>query len=443
MRNMWPTILLLAAWPLGQAGAETLNFKQCTEAALSQNPDMAISRAQIEQAEAAVREAKGNRMPRLNLSLTASRTNDALNVFGTKLTQRRVVADDMAPSFLNNAPAVNNFNSRIELLIPVYNGGQVESYVHQAQAYTRAAQSGDRVARQKLVKQVLMAYQGVHTARAYIKVASEGQAAAEESVRITEKLHKQGMAVKSDILSARVNLEDMRIKLIEARNAESTALDQLKLLMGRPLSTPLNVADPVSPALMPGDDAALRKQAAETHPGLRALREQVDAARAAVEAARAGKSPQFNVSLRQEWNDRTLGFNSNAYMMAGVLSWNAFDGGTLQAGIDRAEARRNELAAKLRQTEDGIGFQTTDARRKALEAEERAAVRQLSVEQAEEARRLVKMRYENGVAPLIELLSAQAQLDKARADLVAARYDLAVTRTELRLAVGVLEPEQI
>lgn len=443
MRNTWPAILLLAAWPLGQASAETLNFKQCTEAALSQNPDMAISRAQIDQAGAAVREAKGNRMPRLNLSLTASRTNDALNVFGTKLTQRRVVDADMAPSFLNNAPAVSNFNSRIELLIPVYNGGQVESYVRQAQAYTRAAQSGDRVARQKLVKQVLMAYQGVHTARAYIKVAGEGRAAAEESVRIAEKLHKQGMAVKSDVLSARLSLEDMRIKLIEARNAEATALDQLKLLIGRPLSAPLGVGDPVSPALMPGDDATLRKQAAETHPGLRALREQVDAARAAVEAARAGKSPQFNVSLRQEWNDRALGFESNAYMMAGVLSWNAFDGGTLQAGVDRAEARRTELAAKLRQTEDGIAFQATDARRKALEAEERATARQLSVEQAEEAQRLVKMRYENGVAPLIELLSAQTQLDKARADLVAARYDLAVTRTELKLAVGVLEPEQI
>ena len=443
MRNMWSAILLLAAWPLGHAGAETLNFKQCTEAALSQNPDMAISRAQIEQAEAGVREAKGNRMPRLNLSLTASRTNDALNVFGTKLTQRRVLPSDMADPTLNNPSPINNFNSRIELLIPVYNGGQVESYVRQAQAFTRAAQSGDRVARQKLVKQVLMAYQGVHTARAYIKVASEGQAAAEESVRITEKLHKQGMAVKSDILSARVSLEDMRIKLIEARNTEATALDQLNLLMGRPLGTPLNVADPVSPTLMSGDDAALRKQAAETHPGLRALREQVDAARAAVEAARAGKSPQFNVSLRQEWNDRTLGFDSNATLMAGVLSWNAFDGGTLQAGVDRAEARRSELAAKLRQAESGISFQATDARRRALEAEERVAVRQLSVEQAEEARRLVKMRYENGVAPLIELLSAQAQLDKTRADLVAARYDLAVTRAELRLAVGVLEPEQI
>jgi outer membrane protein TolC len=71
-----------AAW------AETLSFNQCVELALNQNPDLAISRAQIEQAEAATRQAEGNWMPRLNLSVTATHTNDALNVFGMKLSQR-------------------------------------------------------------------------------------------------------------------------------------------------------------------------------------------------------------------------------------------------------------------------------------------------------------------------------------------------------------------
>jgi outer membrane protein len=103
---------------------------------------------------------------------------------------------------LNDPDAVNNFNTRIELLVPVYNGGMVQSYVDTAKAYVRAAQSGDQVARQQLAKHVLMAYEGVHTARAYIKLANEAKVAAEEYVRISEKLHKQGMVVKSDVLSA-------------------------------------------------------------------------------------------------------------------------------------------------------------------------------------------------------------------------------------------------
>jgi outer membrane protein TolC len=60
-----------------------------------------------------------------------------------------------------------------------------------------------------------------------------------------------------------------------------------------------------------------------------------------------------------------------------------------------------------------------------------------------EAQRLVKKRYENGIATLVELLAAQTQLDKANADLVAEQYELAINRAELRRAAGVLTTDQL
>lgn len=451
-------LLLPVALVVVPAGvlAETLDFDKAVELALNQNPDILVSRAQIEQAEAAMRQAEGSGKPRINLSVTATHTNDALNAFGLKLSQRNATFNDfgageftgpaalgVAPRNLNHPGAVSNLNPRVELLIPVYNGGMVKSYVEQAQAYVRAAQSGDLMARQQLIKHVLMAYQGVHTARAYIKVAEQGKVAAEEYVRITEKLHKQGMAVKSDVLTARVNLEEVKLKLLEAKNAEAAALDQLRLLLGKPLSEPVDVGAPVLPTLLAGSDADLRRQALDVHAGLRALRNQIQAAGAAVEAARAGFKPQFNVMLRGDVNDKDLGFGAASYTAAGVLSWAAFDGGVTRAAVDRAEAQRSELAAKLRQAEEGVAYQVGDARRKAMEAEEKIVAREIAVEQAAEAQRLVQKRYESGLGTLIELLSAQAQLDRARADLVAARYDLAVSRAELKRAVGVLSAEQL
>jgi outer membrane protein TolC len=447
--------LLLAA---AHGHSQTLEFKQCVDLALNQNPELAVTRAQIAQAEAAVRQASGNRLPRLNLSLTASRSNDALNAFGMKLSQRLATFGDfgagefnpadpnvlaIAPEGLNYPDPVNNFNSRVELLVPVYNGGMVQSYVDTARAHVKAAQSGDRMARQQIVKHVLMAYQGVHTARAYIKVAEEGRKAAEEYLRITERLHAQGMAVKSDVLAARVNLVEVKTRLSEARNAEAAALDQLHLLLGKPLGEPLDVGAPVAPTLLSGVEADLRREALGKNPGLDALRQQLEAAGGQVRAAQAGSLPQFNIMLRQDWNDDTLGFDASSYTAAGVLSWTAFDGGTTQAAVDRAEAGRSELVAKLRQAEEGVGYQVTEARRKSLEAEEKIAARDIAVSQAEEAARLVMKRYDNGLATLIELFAAQAQLDKARADRVAAGYDLAVQRTELKRAVGVLEAEQL
>lgn len=457
--KLWRSAFLTAIVSLAApVWADKLEYKQCVEQALAQNPDLAIARSQIEQAEAALRQAEGNKLPRVNLSLTATRSNDALNAFGMKLGQRNATFGDfgagefnplnpnvlsIAPHDLNHPDAINNFNTRIELLVPVYNGGMVQSYVDTAKSYVRAAQSGDQVARQQLAKHVLMAYQGVHTARAYIKLAAEAKLAAEEYVRISEKLHKQGMVVKSDVLSAKANLEEVKVKGLEARNAEKAALNQLALLMGKSLDDPLDVGEPVQPKLLPGTAADLRAQALNDHAGLRALRSQTEGAAALVGAARAGKKPQFNVMLRQDWNDKNLGLDASSYTVAGVLSWAAFDGGTTNAAIDRAEAQRSELAAKLRQAEEGIGYQVTDAQRKALEAEEKIAAREAVLEQAREAQRLVKKRYENGMGTLIELLGAQAQLDKANADLVAAQYELAVNRAELKRAVGVLAADTL
>ncbi len=459
-RRVLPGLLLASLVP-GWALAQTLEFKQAVEIALSQNPELGIAKAQIEQAEAAVRQAEGNRLPRVNLSLTGVHTNDALSAFGLKLGQRQATFNDfgagdflnalntggnplpIAPAGLNEPDAVTNFNPRVELLVPVYNGGMVQSYVDTAKAYVRATQSGDRHARQQLVKHVLMAYQGVHTARAYIKVTKEAELAAAEYVRITENLHKQGMAVKSDVLSAKVNLEEVRIKVTEARNAEAAALDQLHLLLGKPLEEPLDVGAQVLPGMLDGTDIELRSRARENHAGLQAMRHQADAAGAQVNVARAGKKPQFNVMVKQDWNSDSVSFDAGSYTIAGVLSWTAFDGGTSNAGIDRAEAQRGELLAKLRQAEDGVGYQVTEAKRKALEAEARIAARGVAVEQATEAQRLVKKRYENGVGTLIELLAAQAQLDKVRAEQIAAQYDLAVNRAELKRAAGVLAAEQI
>jgi len=445
------------------AQSETLDFKQCVSIALAQNPDMAVAQSQIMQAEAAARQARGNYWPKLNLSLTATRTNDALNVFGLKLSQRNATFNDfgagefiaamsgnpydalpVAPQNLNHPGSLNNYNPRIELLIPIYNGGMVGDYVKQAQDYVKAAQAGDRLAQQQLTENVLKAYQGVHAARAYVQAAQEGQAAAEEYVRITNQLLAQGMAVKSDLLTAQVNLEDVKLKVTAARNAEASALDQLHLLLGKPLSEPLDVGAPVMPAMLEGDLTTLRREALANHQGLQALRSQADSARAAVAAARASKLPQFNVMLRQDWNSKDLGSNTaSSYTAAGVLSWTAFDGGSSQAAVDRAEAQRLEITAKLDQADNGIAYKVGDAKREAEAAEDKVKARKLSLAEATEAQRLVKKRYENGLGTLIELLSAQAQLDKARADLVAADYDQAVQRGELRLAVGVLDADKL
>ncbi|MDR3390621.1 MAG: TolC family protein [Sulfuriferula sp.] len=441
------------AWS-NAAAAETLSFEQCVNTALKQNFDLSVSRSQIDQAEAGLNQAQGNRMPKLTVSLNAMGSNDALNAFGMKLSQRTATFNDfglsqytgvgsVAPDTLNYPGYTTNFNTRIEAQLPIYTGGMISSGIKQAQAYIRAARNGDEAARQRVIFQVLQAYQGVHTARAYLNVAKLGEAAASSQVATMEKLLKGGVIVKSDLLSAKVRLEDVRVQRAQAENAVSSALDQLHLLLGIPLTQPLDVGASVNVKPTVASTEELRRTAVANNPGINALRQQVEASQANVGVARAAYKPQVGLMLRQDWNDERMGFSANSYTVGGTVSWTAFDGGVTTAIVARARAAQDETAAKLAQAEAGIAYQVKDARRKANEAEQRLAARQLAREQAEEAATLVDKRYANGVATITEQLGAQAQLDKTRADVVAAEYDLAIQRASLKLALGELEFDQL
>lgn len=436
--------------------AETLDFKQAVDRALAQNPDILAATAQIGQAEAAVRQASGSRLPKVTASLNLTRSDDALSAFGLKLSQRNATFNDfgaaeftgpsalgVAPHNLNHPDPVNNFNPRLEMQLPIYTGGMIEGHGEQAKATLRAAQQGDLLARQRVTLDVLRAYEAVHTARAYVIVSRQGRDAAESYVKTTDKLLKAGVVVKSDLLSAQVHLEDAKLQQTQAENAVLQALDQLHLLLGMPLDAPLDVAAPVQVKALDGSVRAYQEEAVKSNPGLAALRSQIDAAQGGIKVARSAKYPQVGLLARADWNDANLGLDARSYTLGGQLSWQLFDGGVTDGAVARAQAGRNELAAKLQQAESGISYQLAEAWRKAAEAEQRVSARELAVSQAEEAQRIIAKRYENGVATIVELLGGQAQLDKARADVVAARYELKVQRATARLATGHLQADQL
>lgn len=458
MRRLSAVLLSAAFWFINApaAQADTLDFDQCVATALRQNPNLAASRSQLDQALAGLRQATGSRLPKVTVSVSPMRTNDALNAFGTKLSQRNATFNDfgigqfagpdslgVAPDGLNHPGSVSNLNARLEAQMPLYTGGLIEGSIEQAQAYIKAARNGDVAARQQITFHVLQAYQAVHAARAFISVAKRAETATAAHVKTIENMVKGGLVVKSDLLSAQVRLQDVRIQVLQASNAEATALDQLHILLGLPLSEALDVGAPIMPAAVPGSAADLRALALADNPQLRAMRAQSDASQANVKVARSGLYPQLGLMLRQDWNDNRNGSSGSSYTVGATLSWTLFDGNVTRAAVDRAAAGHAQQQAQVRQAESGVGLQVDEARRKAEEAEFRLAALELAVTSADAAAELVDKRYRNGATTIVELLASQAQQDKARADVVAAQYDLAVQRASLKLAIGQLEPNQL
>lgn len=456
-RNTFPNLLaILAALASQTAFSAPLTFSQCVDIALRQNPDVADSADQVQAAKAGLKQANGYQMPKLTASLIGTETNDALNAFGLKLAQRGATFNDfgagqftgpsalsVAPNNLNYPGVVHNFDTRVELDIPVYTGGMIDGGIKQAREYIAAAENGDKAARQQVIFDLLQAWEGVSAARAYLDVANQAEAASRSMLTMMQNMSKGGTVVKSDLLLAQVRLQDVLVQKTQAENAVAGALDQLHVLMGVPLDQPLEVGDEVNvtPVTTPLID--LQREAQENNPGIMALRHQAAASSASIDMARSANLPQVGLMVRQDWNDPNLGFSSNSWTVGGNVSWTAFDGGITRGKIDQAEASHNQALARLARAEAGVAMQVADARRKATEAEQRLTEREMAVSQVEEATRLVNKRYAAGVATITEQLGAQAELDKARADVVAARYDLAVQRARLKLATGQLEPDSL
>ncbi len=447
-------VVLLAVWP-AWAGAVTLDFHQAVDIALRQNPDLLSAQAQIDQAKAGVSQAQGARLPKITATVGATRTNDALNAFGMKLSQRQATFNDfganqfipgqynIAPNNLNDPGWVNNFSTRLEAQIPLYTGGKLQGYRQQAQSMLLAAQSGDQAARQQIIAHALQAYDGVYTARAFQGVAAKALEAAQSQVKTVDSLLKQGVVIKSDLLTAQVRLEDVKLQQQQAGDMEAQAMDALHVVLGMPLSEPIALGPEVMVSMPAGSPNGWIGQALENNPQIQALRHQIQAASGKVEVARSDLYPQIGALARVDTADPNLGFSAHSYTFGAQLTWNVFDGGVAREGVNQAVAQRMDMQAKLQSAENQLGMQIQDSYRKALDAQNQLKTRELAVQQTEEAARIVNKRYADGVGTLLEVQGAQAQLDKSRADLVLARNQINMQRAALRLALGQLTLESL
>ncbi|WP_407274985.1 TolC family protein [Halothiobacillus sp. DCM-1] len=447
------------------APAPGLTVAQAIEHALTQNPMMQQTRARIAEAQGAIQEADGSRLPRLDLSFGAMGSNNALNVFGMKLNQGRANFNDFGvqqffseagptfgnlagasatpPDALNHPGWYRNFQTTLKLSVPIYNGGKIRALRDQAQALLLAAQSGDQAARQQLIMQVVQAYAGIDAANAFVRVTEQAVEAARSYRDLSKKLFTQGVVSKSDLLTAEVNLGDVKLRHQQALDQRANAMDGLRIVTGMTDGEPFQINQQIAIAPIDLTLAQARDEALRNNPQLAAIGQQIDAAQAGVTAARSVYKPQFNLMAQQDWNSYNLGLRNDSYTVGGVLSWQVLDFGARAGQVDRAVAGLNQAQAQQQVAGNQLMNQVGEIWRAAALAEQRLAVKKLAISQSEEATRLENLRYAQGLSTMTNLLQSQAALDKARAEYVSAQYELTVQRASLLLATGNLTPERI
>lgn len=445
--------LLLAAPRIAHAaGAVQLDFRQAVKLTMASSPSLRESRGQLKAANGAATAAKGRRWPSLSASLNASRSNDPLNVFGAKLSQRQATFADfgagqftgpgslnVAPQALNYPGAYNNFDTSVQIEWPLYQGGRTSAAISQAEAQIKAARNGSLAAHQEVIFSVLRAYEGVRAAHAELNVAKNARTAAASYLAMAQKRYKQGTALKSDLLTAQVSYDQSRLEERNARDRLENTREYLRILTGLPEGTDIAIGPPAQPDLPAQPLTELKREALVNNPTLAALRDRINSRRAAVSGKKAAYLPRFSLVLRRDWNDRTLGLAASSYTVAGVVSWDLFDFGTRRGSVAQATGRLDSAEGRFDAYKQRLQVEVDRSWRTAREAAERVTVNSNAVAQASEAQRILKLRFGKGLTTITELLDGQTRLQQAQANLVKARYQLRVSRAALLAELGTLD----
>ena len=440
-------ILSFVALPQTRAqdgtGNRAITLKQAIHMALSQNPAFQTSTDEADAARARLKEVKSAWFPRFDFHQDFTRGNNPVYVFGSKLTQRQFTAADLALNNLNSPTPLDNFQTRFDGQWRLFDSGQTLFHQRSAKRLVTAADFETEQARQDLILEIVRSYYGVLVMKEGAKAADEAVKTAEANAQRMETMHKAGLLVDSDLLSAKVFVSQMKDRQIRAQNDLALAEMQLAREMGVALDAPAepveSLAEPVTPTKTIQEWI---QTALEERPGLRAVQLQETAMGDERRAAKAEFGPKVGLFGSTERDAMTLGGPSGTNWTAGArLDFNIFAGGAQKARVAEATANENKAKHNVEWFRSGVQMEVRKAYLDGNAAAQRAAAARYATEQAKESLRIVQNRYEAGLTTVTELLQAQtAQLD-ATAGYLAALQDWQVARAQLERAAGVLTPE--
>jgi outer membrane protein TolC len=417
---------------------------QAVTIALEKNPLRKAAIADTKAAAAGVREARSFLMPHLSFSETATRGNDPVYVFGSKLRQQRFTSGDFALNQLNTPPPFGNFATRFGGSWNLFDSFASWHGVSQAKDMNEAI--GHQLDRtdQEIVFRVVSSYYEVLLAAKELEVAEQSAKTANSIMDRSQARFDSGLSVESDLLTAKVRMAARQQEVIRARNTLEVARAQLNTAMGMPLDSAFELFGGLAERTLPIPVMQdLEKQALTNRPDLKRIASEEAAQRQSVSGAKSAFGPRVNAFAGWETDNPTFvaGGGGNNWLGGIEVQFDIFQGGAKRAELSRQRALEEKVVAMKQAASDAIrlevrrAYYETDANRQQIE------VARAAIAQAQESLRINQDRYDSGLTTITDLLGAEDAARRSQTDYWEAIYHFQVSYANLELASGSLTPQ--
>ncbi len=411
---------LLAALTAGAAGGalcQAATLQEALQLALERNPSLAAARAEERAAVAERGLADAAAGPYLGAGAAYTYLDKPTLFGGMEVFERRT--------------QVNS----IVLRAPLYDRPLT---LRRRAAAAAAAARGTSVsaAEESVLLQVAERYWAVAAARQQEEAAADAARFLKANLERVTASREAGAATRGEVLRAQAEEALARDRLLAARNGVQVALSALKMAIGLEQDEEFDVS---ADALMP--DERVRDAEPRESPAVIAARQALEAAEAALAAARAGSGP--TVSLEADIQNVAQGAEfprRDGSVSAMVrLSIPVFDSGATRSAVAKAAAERDRAASQLKAAEDQVAFRRKATALALESALERWRATEEQVASAMESRRLVEIGAREGVYTQTDLLSAQSAVSAAQASRIQSLADLKTAEAARLAAISRLD----
>lgn len=426
-------VVTTAAWAQTAAPAtenKALTVDQALEIAFRNNPDLRIATDAVNKARGVVEESRAMFNPSFNAQIVQMYQGPAVE-FANPLTGTTV---PIVPSSQNSA--------QISVFLPLDIFGRLR-YGHDiATDQFQISYLSLLATSQQLIAQVKRSYYELLRACGQADAAQAAVNVAALRLKNTEARYKEGTVPKFDLTTAQVDLANLTQNLIAAQSRVNIAQANLNRVLGLPADTPTQVTKSAIPVEMfEVDIPKAAKTALERRPEIKIQQRSIALSKTNIALQRTGAKPSLGISGRYDYvSTQAFSTSNTSWVAAATLSIPVWDGGVTKAKVDQAYADLYSAQDTLTQTEQRISQEVSTAALVLVEAAKRTKTTAENVRLAEEALRLANVRYEAGIAVLVEVTNAESQLTQARFNEVNALYDYAIALAELQ-RVTATQPE--
>jgi len=408
--------------------ANQYEFDEILQKAIDNNKELKAKKLSLEIAKARVKEISSKKFGEVSLNENYYRTNNAGYVFNSKLSSREVTSPDFIINDMNNPGVRDNFETTAEYKVPIFTGFMLSNEEKAAKNMEKAAEYISKKDEKQLALETLRAYNFAVAAKRYLQAVELSHKSVEHIVKNTNEMYKEKLASKTDLMEAQLAITTADARLFDAKKQFDTSIEYLKFL------TDDESVDDVKGFY----NVLLKDGTSDNRDELKASEYMKLASKSKSDASISEYMPKIFAFAKYGFNDNSLTVSGNRdfYTVGIAASYSLTDFG---GGSAKREAAMAEYLKASFEAASMKGYAKFDAKQKELEMKQKEKLVEQSKAKKELAAQIFenyKLKHQNGLTNITELLKKEAEASVANAEEIEANAMYLNSKAQYKYALG-------